>query len=71
MAESGDLQVVVDRDACMGSGLCIVYAPNTFVHDDESKAVVQEPVGDSADTIAVAVEACPTGALSLLPREGV
>jgi ferredoxin len=66
-----DLRVVVDRELCMGSGLCIVYAPNTFAHDEESKAVAAEPAPDSADTLAVAVDACPTGALSLLHQEGV
>jgi ferredoxin len=71
MAEVGNQQIVIDRDLCMGSGMCIVYAPSTFAHDGDSKAVVCEPVGDSIDIVGVAVEACPTGALSLLPPEGV
>ena len=29
----------------MGSGMCIVYAPGTFAHDDETKAVVDRPAG--------------------------
>jgi ferredoxin len=49
----------------MGSGMCIVYAPGTFAHDDEVKAIVVDPMGDAIDTIRIAVEACPTGALSL------
>jgi ferredoxin len=49
----------------MGSGMCVVFAPGTFANDDEAKAVVQVPPGDPADVIAAAVEACPTGALSL------
>ena len=61
--------IVVDREVCMGSGLCIVYAPNTFVHDDEPKAVVANPTGDTLDAIRIAVEACPTGALSLVEDE--
>ena len=47
----------------MGSGVCIVYAPATFAHDDETKAVVDDPTGDPAADIRTAVEACPTGAL--------
>jgi ferredoxin len=55
----------------MGSGLCVLYASGTFVHDDETKATVLDPVGDPLDLILTAVEACPTGALSLLTdRQG-
>ena len=50
----------------MGSGMCIVYAPDTFTQDDEAKAVVIDPAGDPIDTIRIAVEACPTSALRLV-----
>jgi ferredoxin len=59
-------QVVVDREACMGTGMCIVYAPATFAHDDETKAVVRQPPGDDVAAVRIAVEACPTGALAFL-----
>jgi ferredoxin len=49
----------------MGSGMCIVYAPNTFAHDDETKAVVVDPSGDPIDSIRNAVQACPTSAIRL------
>jgi ferredoxin len=61
--------VTVDRELCMGSGLCIVYAPDTFAHDDEAKAVVVDPQGDPIDPIRMAVEACPTGSLWLILDE--
>ena len=50
----------------MGSGMCIMYAPATFAHDGETKAVVTDPSGDADERIRIAVEACPTGALSLM-----
>lgn len=53
----------------MGSGVCLVYAPGTFAHDDESKAVIVDPAGDPAEAITTAVEACPMSALSLVPDE--
>ncbi len=62
--------VVVDREACMGSGLCLVYAPHSFAHDDEAKAVFQQPPGDSLDAVQSALEACPMGALTLVSEEG-
>ena len=63
--------VAVDRDACMGTGLCVVYAPATFAHDDEAKAYVQDPTGDPLASIRTAVDACPTGALTLRARPAV
>ena len=60
------MMIVIDRDVCMGSGLCLVYASATFAHDDEAKAVVIDPVGDPPDALLIAVEACPTGALRLV-----
>jgi ferredoxin len=58
--------IAVDRELCMGSGMCIVYAANTFAHDEETKAIVIDPKGDSIEAIRIAVEACPTGALRLI-----
>ncbi len=50
----------------MGSGMCIMYAPNTFAHDDQTKAVVTAVEGDPLDALNNAVEACPTAALTLV-----
>jgi ferredoxin len=58
-------EVTVDRERCLGSGMCIVYAPGTFAHDAEAKAVVVNPSGDPLDAIRNAVEACPTSALHI------
>ena len=64
--------IAVDRALCMGSGMCIMYAANTFAHDDETKAVVVDIYGDSIDALQNAVEACPTGAVTLVYQpEGV
>ena len=59
-------EIKVDRDLCMGSGMCIVYAAATFAHDDETKAVVVDPEGDPIDAIRNAVQACPTSAITLV-----
>jgi ferredoxin len=61
--------VHVDRDLCMGSGVCTTYAPGTFAQDDENKAVVTTPEGDPFEQVRIAVEACPTGALSLADHD--
>ncbi|HSA50294.1 MAG TPA: ferredoxin [Yinghuangia sp.] len=56
--------VTVDRDRCLGSGICVLYAPETFTHDDEAKAVVVGG-GDPLDALQTAAEGCPTGAIHL------
>jgi len=66
MADSAGWTVAVDRARCLGSGMCVVYAPDTFAHDDEAKAVVQDPAADALDAVREAVDACPTGALRLI-----
>jgi ferredoxin len=66
---SGRPVISVDRDRCMGSGMCIVFAPATFAHDDEAKAVVVDAGGDPAESVRAAVEGCPTGALQLVSDE--
>lgn len=60
------LEVRVDRDLCMGSGNCAFRAPDTFDLDDTNVAiVVNDPTPDEA-AVRLAVEECPTGALSIV-----
>jgi ferredoxin len=59
------LRIHIDRERCMGSGNCAFHAPNTFDLDDEMKAVVIDSAGDSDDKVRLAVDGCPTMALSL------
>jgi ferredoxin len=59
------MKVTVDRELCMGAGLCVLYAPGTFAHDAETKATVIDPEGDPIDAIRNAAQACPTSAISL------
>jgi ferredoxin len=50
----------------MGTGNCMVYAPETLTYDDDGKAIVNEPVCDGPDAVRAAVEACPTQALAIV-----
>jgi ferredoxin len=63
--EADGWSIEVDRDACIGSGLCSVYAPETFSQDDEAKVFVLDARGDGVEAIRTAVGACPTRALRL------
>ena len=61
------MNVVVDRDRCVGSGTCEALAPDAFEVDDDGvlvllrESLADEEVADVRD----AVTACPTRALSL------
>lgn len=58
-------RIEIDRDACVGDGLCVDEAPGTFEMDDEEIAVVINPEGDDPETILAAAEACPSEAIIL------
>lgn len=62
---------VVDRERCIGSGMCVDYAPGTFTQDEQAKAVVLAEADDPADVVGIAVESCPTGALRLAHGAGL
>lgn len=53
------LKICVDRDECIGDGLCVDEAPETFEMDDDSKAVVLEDSTDELELILDAAKACP------------
>ena len=63
MAEQ--LRIVIDRGRCMGSGNCHFFAGNTFDLDEEDKAIIVDPSGDDKAAQRMAVENCPTAALSI------
>ncbi len=55
----------VDKEKCLGCGSCAAIAPNTFKLDDDNKAEVINPTGDSPEDIKSAAESCPTEAITL------
>jgi ferredoxin len=59
------IQVVVDREACMGSGNCSYWAPHVFALDDDGIAVVVGNLAGNEESVRVAMVNCPTSAISL------
>ena len=60
-----NLAITADRERCIGSGMCSVYASGTFTQDDTAKVVLIDPAGDDPESIRTAVAACPTHALTI------
>lgn len=60
-------RVQVDRDRCVGSGVCESLAPEVFELDDDGVLVVHrdEPDASQLDAVRDAVHSCPTRALAV------
>lgn len=58
------MKPVVDKDLCIGCGLCPSIAPEVFVMEDDGKAGVL--VDETQDSAAQeAADSCPVGAIIL------
>ncbi|HOP94321.1 MAG: ferredoxin [Dictyoglomaceae bacterium] len=56
----------IDRELCIGCGVCSSLCPDVFEMDDEGKAVVIEGSNcDSAGCCQDAADSCPVGAIVL------
>jgi ferredoxin len=58
-------EISIDRDACMGSGNCLHWAPEVFDLDDDGIAVVHGALAGHEDQVRQAVANCPTWAIRI------
>jgi ferredoxin len=65
------LKVKVDRDACIGVGNCVAFAPTVFQLDKENKAVVLDASSVDINTLLEAAKSCPENAIIVEDDEGV
>lgn len=59
----------IDRDACLGTGLCAALSPELFALDDDGIArPAAHPGADPglAETARSAAECCPNGAITVV-----
>ncbi len=57
------MKIVVDRERCVGAGMCVLTAPEVFDQDDEDgKVKVLDP---EPDDVADAVQLCPAAAIAI------
>jgi ferredoxin len=56
---------VIDRDACMGSGNCLFWAPGVFDLDDDGVAIVCGEMTGREEEVRKAADNCPTAAIHL------
>jgi len=70
------IRIRVDEDVCVANGVCIGIAPNVFSFKKQDAptllapmAYVTNPVGADNDTIIIAAQMCPTGAIVIEDAE--
>lgn len=59
------MKITVDRNRCRGVSNCASVAPNVFEIDEQFRAVILDPQGDSDQDILKAAMVCPTKAIIL------
>lgn len=61
------MKVSVNRDKCVGIGMCEVSAPNVFEVGDDGQAhvLVDEIAEDDVEGVRQAVANCPTESLTI------
>jgi ferredoxin len=69
---AGDLvvRVTVDRDLCIGAGMCVLTAPAVFDQDPDEAVVVlldEQPPESERPAVEQAVGRCPAAVIRLLP----
>ena len=64
------LEIVIDRDVCMGSGNCSFWAPGVFELDDDGIAQVVDAAAQPTDKVILAAQGCPTQAIAVV-QDGV
>jgi ferredoxin len=64
------IEIDVDRDLCIGSATCVRLAPGVFALDEDEIATVKDPSAVAADTLRLAVDACPTSAITIGGPQG-
>lgn len=63
--------VHVDRNLCIGAASCVAVAPQTFVLDNEAKAIILDSAkSEDPQVIMDAAKACPVAAIIVKDETG-
>jgi ferredoxin len=69
------VRIVVDRERCVGAGLCVLTSPDTFDQSEEDGRVVfldADPTdAEQERRVRQVARLCPSGAISVTEEETV
>lgn len=65
MGDTLRLIVKIDHNRCVGSTMCIQYAPGVFALNTNRQSTVINAAGESVDRLRAAAEQCPMEAIIL------
>ncbi len=54
---------IVDKETCIGCGLCVAVASETFELGQDGKANFSGDLGNTEEEIQEAIDACPVNAI--------
>lgn len=59
------MKIKIDKDKCIGCGLCAALAPDVFELKDDGKADVKADANLSSPEIKNAAQSCPVQAIAV------
>ncbi|GHH83355.1 ferredoxin [Streptomyces sulfonofaciens] len=61
------MEIAIDKDTCVGAGMCALTAPSVFTQDDDgfSEVLPGREDGGGDPLVREAARACPVGAIAL------
>ena len=59
------MKVIIDKEMCIGCGLCASICPEVFEMGDDGKAkVIEKSTKSTLNAVQEAVDSCPVSAIS-------
>ena len=69
MPDIDKLHIEIDCEECIGDGMCVNEAPETFELNDDSKAILRDGSTDELEYILDAARACPLDIIKVVDKE--
>jgi ferredoxin len=63
------VQIIADREVCVGAGQCVLTEPRMFEQSDDDgrvRLLADTPALDQTESARLAIQLCPTQALSVV-----